>query len=57
MKTNGHSATKTAKVPAFVVRAERAFRRAASQVRAEHAELNLPLIGGGKTKVRLARTK
>lgn len=57
MKTNGHSATKTAKVPAFVVRAERAFRRVARQVRAEHAELNLPLIGGGKTKVRLARTK
>ena len=57
MKTNGHSISKTAKVPAFVVRAERAFRRVARQVRAEHAALNLPLIGGGKSKVRLARTK
>ena len=53
MKTNGHiSKTKTAKVPAFVVRAERAFRRVAIQVRAEHAKLDLPLIGGGKIKTR-----
>ena len=57
MKTNGHSISKTAKVPAFVVRAERAFRRVARQVRAEHTALNLPLIGGGKSKARLARTK
>jgi hypothetical protein len=57
MKTNGHSKTKAAKVPAFVLRAERAFRRVAVQVRAEHAKLDLPLIGGEKSKVRLIRSK
>ena len=52
MKANGHSKTKAAKVPAFVLRAERAFRRVAVQVRAEHVKLDLPLIGGGKSKAR-----
>jgi hypothetical protein len=57
MKTNGHSKIKAAKVPAFVVRAERAFRRVARQVRTEHTKLDLPIIGGSKSKsrVQLAR--
>ncbi|MDR3456965.1 MAG: hypothetical protein P4N60_05930 [Verrucomicrobiae bacterium] len=55
MKANGHSKTKAAKAPAFVLRAERAFRRVAIQVRAEHAKLDLPLIGGGKSKARAVR--
>lgn len=57
MKTNGHSKTKVAKVPAFVLRAERAFRRVAVQVRAEHAKLDLPLIGGPESKAHLIRGK
>jgi hypothetical protein len=57
MKTNGHSKTKAAKVPAFVLRAERAFRRVARQVRAEHTKLDLPLVGGEKSKMRLVRAR
>lgn len=57
MKTNGHSTSKKAKTPAFVARAERAFRRVARQVRAEHAKLGLPIVGGTRSKIRLARTK
>ena len=43
MKRNGH-AHKTAKAPAFVLRAERALRRAAKNVQAQNRALNLPLI-------------
>jgi hypothetical protein len=42
MNRNGHS--KKQKTPAFVARAERAFRRAAKNVRAEHRAFKLPLI-------------
>jgi len=44
MKSNTHPAPKTSKTPAFVARAERAFRRAERQVRSEHARMGLPLI-------------
>ena len=57
MKTNGRSAPKPSKVPAFVARAERAFRRVARQVRAEHTRLDLPIIGGEKSHVRLVRAR
>ena len=57
MKPNGHSKTKAAKPPAFVLRADRAFRRVAVQVRAEHAKFDLPLIGGSKSKSRLVCVK
>ena len=43
MKTNGHART-TAKAPAFVLRAERAMRRAAKNVQARNRALKLPLI-------------
>ncbi len=43
MKTNGH-ARKLAKTPAFVLRAERALRRAAKNVQAQNRALKLPLI-------------
>jgi hypothetical protein len=38
------STRKSEKLPAFALRAERAFRRAEKKVRAEHRALNLPLI-------------
>ena len=37
-------ATKPAKLPAFVLRAERAMRRAADNVRAQNRAFNLPVI-------------
>jgi hypothetical protein len=43
MKTNGHSTRKTAKAPAFVLRAERALRRAAKNVQAQNRALKLPV--------------
>lgn len=43
MKTNGR-ARKSAKTPAFVLRAERALRRAAKNVQAQNRALNLPVI-------------
>jgi hypothetical protein len=43
MKKNGHT-SKTAKVPAFVTRAERALRRAAKNVKAQNRAMKLPLI-------------
>jgi hypothetical protein len=43
MKTNGHN-RKTTKAPAFVLRAERALRRAAKNVRAQNRAMKLPLI-------------
>ena len=42
MKKNG--TPKSEKVPAFVVRAERAMRRAAKNVRAQNRAMKLPLI-------------
>ncbi len=42
MKKNGPS--KTAKSPAFVIRAERALRRAAKNVQARNRALKLPVI-------------
>ena len=49
MKTNGH-ARKSSKAPAFVLRAERALRRAAKNVQTQNRALKLPLIAweGGK---------
>lgn len=44
MKTNRPIRRKTAKTPAFVVRAERAMRRAARNVQAQNRALNLPII-------------
>ena len=43
MKTNGH-ARKSPKAPAFVLRAERALRRAAHNVKTQNRALKLPLI-------------
>jgi hypothetical protein len=43
MKKNGHT-SKPTKIPAFVTRADRAMRRAAKNVRAQHRALKLPLI-------------
>lgn len=43
MKTNGNL-QKTAKAPTFVLRAERALRRAAKNVHAQNRALNLPVI-------------
>jgi hypothetical protein len=44
MRTNGHSARKTVKTPAFALRAERALRRAAKNVQNQNRALNLPVI-------------
>lgn len=43
MKRNGH-ARKPAEVPDFVLRAERAMRRAAKNVQAQNRSLKLPII-------------
>ena len=43
MKTNGH-ARKSSTAPAFVLRAERALRRAAHNVKTQNRALKLPLI-------------
>jgi len=43
MKTKGHS-RKSPKIPLFVLRAERAMRRAAKNVRTQNRALKLPLI-------------
>jgi hypothetical protein len=43
MKKNGHT-SRSAKTPAFVVRAERAMRRAAQNVRAQNRAFKLPVI-------------
>ena len=43
MKTNGH-ARKSPKAPAFVLRAERALRRAAKNVQTQNRALKLPVI-------------
>jgi hypothetical protein len=57
MKQNGHHPRKANKAPAFVARAERAFRRVARQLRAENARLGLPLVLGEKGQVRLIRAR
>ena len=44
MKKNGHTTAKPKKSPAFVARAERAFRRAAHNIRTQNRSLGLPLI-------------
>ena len=41
MKTNGYKSTKA---PAFVLRAERALRRAAHNVRIQNRAMKLPVI-------------
>jgi hypothetical protein len=43
MKSNGH-ARKSDKAPPFVLRAERAFRRAAHNIKAQNRALKHPLI-------------
>jgi hypothetical protein len=43
MKTIGH-ARKSTKAPAFVLRAERALRRAAHNVKTQNRSLGLPVI-------------
>ena len=43
MKTNGR-ARKSTKAPAFVLRAERALRRAAHNVKTQNRALKLPVI-------------
>jgi hypothetical protein len=44
MKQNRPRTPKRAKAPAFVARAERAFRRAAQNVRAQNRAFQLPVI-------------
>ncbi len=44
MRKNRRATRKPAKTPAFVLRAERAFRRAANNVRKQHRAFNLPVI-------------
>jgi len=44
MKKNGHQPPRAKKAPAFVTRAERAFRRAAHNVRTQHRSAGLPVI-------------
>ncbi len=41
----------------FIAPAQRAFRRVARQLRAEHARLGLPLILGEKGKVKPVRVR
>jgi hypothetical protein len=43
MKQNGHT-RKAAKTPAFVLRAERALRRAARNVQTQNRAFKLPLL-------------
>jgi hypothetical protein len=44
MKKNGHRTPKPRKAPAFATRAERAFRRAAQNVKAQNRAFKLPVI-------------
>jgi hypothetical protein len=44
MKKNGQQTTKPRKAPAFVARAERAFRRAAHNIRIQNRSDGLPII-------------
>lgn len=44
MKQNEHRTPAQSKVPAFVARAERAFRRAAQNVKAQNRAMKLSLI-------------
>ena len=52
MKKNGTSASKPAKDPAFVTRAERALRRAAENVKTQNRACKLPLIQIGRASCR-----
>jgi hypothetical protein len=56
MKKNPPAKTQETRLPAFVVRAERALRRAAVNVRAQNRALNQPVIvwKDGKTVERPA---
>ncbi len=51
MKTNKSTTRKTTKAPAFVVRAERALRRAAKNVRTQNRALKQPVIVWQEGKV------
>jgi hypothetical protein len=44
MKKNRHSTAKNEKVPLFVKRAERAFRRVSRNVRKQNRALGMPII-------------
>jgi len=44
MKQNGRRTPKQRKAPGFVARAERAFRRAAQNVRGQNRAMKLPVI-------------
>jgi hypothetical protein len=44
MKPTGQKKTKAAKTPEFVLRAERALKRAAKNVQAQSRSLNLPIV-------------
>jgi hypothetical protein len=44
MRKNGHKTPRAKKAPAFVARAERAFRRAAQNVRTQNRSAGLPVI-------------
>ena len=55
MNHNGHRPRNANQAPAFVTRAERAFRRVARQLRAENSKLGLPLIVEVKAQVQLVR--
>ena len=44
MKKNGRPTPKPQKVPPFVARAKRAFRRAAQNVKTQNRAFNLPVI-------------
>jgi hypothetical protein len=45
------------KLDDFIAPAQRAFRRVARQLRAEHARLGLPLVLGDKGKVKLVHVR
>jgi hypothetical protein len=51
MRKNGHKTPGKKKAPAFVARAERAFRRAAQNVRTQNRSAGLPVIVWQKGKV------
>jgi len=44
MKKNGHRTPKPRKAPAFVTRAERAFRRVARNVKTQNRALKIPVM-------------
>ncbi len=56
-KAAGKRHQKRAKEDDFITPAERAFRRVAQQLRAEHAKLGLPLVVGENGRVRLVHVR